>query len=90
MATLTVRDVPESVRASLRKRAARNGRSVEAEVRAILAEASKAPPARARDAKAIEQTLAEFERLMAKVKVPKGRSLTDEFVAGRRKIWGEE
>ena len=90
MATLTVRDVPESVRASLRKRAVRNGRSVEAEVRAILAEASKAPPAQARDAKAIKQTLAEFERLMAKVKVPKGRSLTDEFIAERRKMWGEE
>jgi plasmid stability protein len=39
MATLNIRNVPESVRTSLRLRAARNGRSMEAEVRTILAEA---------------------------------------------------
>jgi antitoxin FitA len=36
MATLTIRDVEEDVRASLRIRAARHGRSMEAEVREIL------------------------------------------------------
>lgn len=36
MSTLTVRDVDEDLKARLRVRAARNGRSMEAEVRAIL------------------------------------------------------
>lgn len=36
MAVLTVRRVPDSVHRALRRRAARHGRSTEAEVRAIL------------------------------------------------------
>jgi antitoxin FitA len=36
MATLTVRDFDDDLKAQLRVRAARNGRSMEAEVRAIL------------------------------------------------------
>ncbi len=36
MATLTIRDLDEELRASLRVRAARHGRSMEAEVREIL------------------------------------------------------
>ncbi len=36
MATLTIRDLDETVKARLRVRAARNGRSMEAEARAIL------------------------------------------------------
>jgi plasmid stability protein len=39
MATLTIRNVPDDVRDRLRVRAARNGRSMEAEARALLAEA---------------------------------------------------
>jgi plasmid stability protein len=39
MATLTVRGLDEDTRARLRVRAARNGRSMEAEVRAILRDA---------------------------------------------------
>ena len=39
MATLTIRDVDEKIRAQLRIRAARHGRSMEAEVRAILRQA---------------------------------------------------
>lgn len=38
MATLTIRDFDEELKARLRVRAAENGRSMEAEVRAILAE----------------------------------------------------
>lgn len=38
MATLTIRNLPEEVRERLRVRAARRGRSMEAEVRAILTE----------------------------------------------------
>lgn len=36
MATLTIRNVPEGVHQALRRRAAENARSVEAEVRALL------------------------------------------------------
>ena len=41
MATLTVRNVPDEVHRALRMRAARHGRSTEAEVRALLEEAVK-------------------------------------------------
>jgi plasmid stability protein len=41
MAILTVRNLPEDVHRALRVRAARHGRSTEAEVRAILAETVK-------------------------------------------------
>ena len=41
MATLTVRNVPDEVHRALRVRAARHGRSTEAEIRAILEEAVK-------------------------------------------------
>ncbi len=43
MATLTIRQVDEPTHAALRIRAARHGRSVEAEVRAILAAATARP-----------------------------------------------
>jgi plasmid stability protein len=41
MATLTVRNLPDEVHRALRLRAARHGRSTEAEVRALLEEAVK-------------------------------------------------
>jgi plasmid stability protein len=41
MAMLTVRNLPDEVHRALRVRAARHGRSTEAEVRAILEEAVK-------------------------------------------------
>ena len=41
MAMLTVRKLPDEVHRALRLRAARNGRSTEAEVRAILEDATK-------------------------------------------------
>lgn len=41
MAMLTVRNLPDEVHRALRVRAARHGRSTEAEVRAILEEAIK-------------------------------------------------
>ena len=45
MASLTVRKLEEALKASLRLRAAQNGRSVEDEVRMILREATEAPVA---------------------------------------------
>jgi antitoxin FitA len=43
MATLTIRDFDDELKARLRVRAAENGRSMEAEVRAILAEVLARP-----------------------------------------------
>jgi plasmid stability protein len=44
MATLTIRNLPEPVRRSLKERAAAHNRSMEAEVRAILEEATATRP----------------------------------------------
>src|SRR3984885_11396466 len=44
MASLTIRKLDDAIRDELRLRAARNGRSVEDEMRAILREASQNPP----------------------------------------------
>ena len=44
MASLTIRKLDEAIKAELRLRAARNGRSVEDEVRVILREASQNRP----------------------------------------------
>lgn len=43
MGTLTIRNVDEVTHSRLRERAARHGRSVEAEVREILSDATDAP-----------------------------------------------
>lgn len=48
MAAVSIRDLDDSVRDRLRQRAARNGRSMEAEMRAIL-EAAVAEPERKPD-----------------------------------------
>ena len=45
MATLTIRNLDEELRANLRVRAARHGRSMEAEVREILRDAMTRPAA---------------------------------------------
>lgn len=43
MANLSVRNLPEEIHRALRMRAARNGRSTEAEIRAILEETVRPP-----------------------------------------------
>lgn len=54
MATLNVRNLPDSVHASLRVRAARSGRSMEAEAREILTNACR-PSNGEPDPKALQQ-----------------------------------
>lgn len=81
MATLTIRNLPDDVRDKLRSRAARKGRSTEAEVRSLLAEAvgveprTPEPEYRAR----VACMQAEMRRF-----VRPGRSLVDEVIAERR------
>jgi len=78
MATLNIRKLPEEVRTKLRLRAAKANRSMEAEARAILAEAVKREPAPAFDAKALQ----DFVASLFGGKPPK---LTDELIAERRR-----
>ena len=88
MATLTIRNLPDAVRDKLRILAAQNGRSMEAEARNLLTSAVSAPPAPpgsddvAKRVKEVQDALKPY--------LPEGVNLVDEFLAGRRRMWGEE
>ena len=88
MATVTVRNLPPEVRQGLRELAASNGRSMEAEARAVLTNAVKAARKKP-DAKAAAAAVRRMQKLMADVRPKKGDSLVDEFLAERRAMWGE-
>ena len=77
MATLTIRNVPEEVRERLRLRAAQAGRSMEAEVRAILEAATLEEEARLA-AGALQDWVAELYG----GRPPRGAA--DELIAERR------
>ena len=68
MAALTVRNLPEETRRALKVRAARNGRSTEAEVRDILEQAVR-PPERLK----IGSELAAFGRRFGGVDIEASR-----------------
>src|SRR5437763_5730180 len=77
MAALTVRNLSDEVRDRLRERAAKNGRSMEAEVRAIL-EAACAP----RATMSIEEVQAWVDRLYSG---RKPKNVVEDFIAERRR-----
>jgi plasmid stability protein len=85
MATLTVRNVPEDVHKALRLSAAANGRSVEAEVRARLAESVREP------AKGVAERAATLDAegrpsaigLWADVPYPEGRLVSEDYRASQ-------
>jgi plasmid stability protein len=79
MAVLNIRSLPEKVHARLRIKAAKSGRSMEAEAREILANACKTETSTL--AAADLQRL--VDELYAKRKRPK--SVVDEFLADRRR-----
>ena len=76
MSTLTIRNVPEHVRQWLRERAARNGRSMEAEVRAILEERSRYEPQLS-----VEEVQAWIDELFGP---NKPNNVVEELIAERR------
>jgi plasmid stability protein len=78
MAVLTIRNLPDEVRERLRRRAARAGHSMEAEVRAILARASAEPEQR----KSAE-VLRDWVRKHYGPNLPK--NVVDDFIAERRR-----
>ena len=62
MATLTIRNIEPTIKERLRVRAAQNGRSMEAELRAIVTEAVEAP-ARPPEVNLYDRIRARFEPL---------------------------
>lgn len=88
MATLTVRDLPDDVRDKLRIRAAENGRSMEAEVRTVLAVAVGSSSPSDRQAN-WEAAIHEAQEAFAPFRNPK-LSIVDELIADRRlEAWRE-
>lgn len=83
MASLNIRKLPEDVRARLRVRAAKAGRSMEAEVRAILASAVAAEEAPSFDPSALQDFIAGLFGGTP----PR---LTDELIAERRREAAKE
>ncbi|MFI4988240.1 MAG: Arc family DNA-binding protein [Alphaproteobacteria bacterium] len=83
MATLNIRKVPEEIRAKLRVRAAKAGRSMEAEARAILAEAVGEEAPRPFDP-------AELQDFVAGLFGGRPPALTDELIAERRREAAKE
>lgn len=81
MATLTIRNVPPDTHQKLRMRAARNGRSVEEEVRQILAEKTQgvvSPPATE------EELMAAVRRAQELFAPMRKRYSVDKFIAEKR------
>jgi plasmid stability protein len=62
MASLTVRNLDDNVKKRLRKRAAENGRSLEAEVRDILNKTAASRPSKAQTGLDLVKPLMEFTR----------------------------
>jgi len=83
MATLTIRSLPDEVHARLRVRAAKNGRSTEAEARAILTSACP-------DESGLS-TLEDVQRWVDEMLGGnKPKNVVDEFIAERRREGARE
>lgn len=80
MSTLTIRKLPDDVHARLRVRAATNGRSMEAEVRAILVSACSEEQTQRR----LEAWQALKARTSAAYGASKPTHVVDDFIAERR------
>lgn len=79
MATLTIRNLPEEARDALRRQAADNRRSMEAEARALICAGVRRAPDAAKRAAAIARLQAMGDKL--KKRLPEGWSVVDEFLA---------
>jgi antitoxin FitA len=83
MATLTIRNVDEHTHKALRLRAAEHGRSVEEEVRRILAEQVTRPPEyrNPKTPEEIGEAVKSIQELFAPLR---GRYSVDQFIAEKR------
>ena len=88
MATLTIRNLPDEVRKELRVRAARNGRSMEAEARQVIADAMGKSGSADLQAE-WKGSIREAQEAFAPFRNPK-ISAVDELIAERRlEAWRE-
>ncbi len=88
MAVLTIRNLPDEIRTRLRVRASRNGRSMEAEARAIIAGAVNAPSPvdLAGTVARLQDLIAQSgKKLRAKPKGPSRIDSVDSFLRDRRR-----
>ncbi len=88
MATLTIRNLPDDVRDALRVRAAKHGRSMEAEVREMLATMIRngdVLPDREQALKRIEHA-----RAMVAQRVKQDDRQLDGFISERLELWGHQ
>lgn len=83
MATLTIRNVPEETHKALRLRAAEHGRSVEEEVRRILAEQAGKKP-EYRNPKTPEEIAAAVKAAQQRFAHLRGKYSVDQFIAEKR------
>ena len=84
MATLTIRNLPDEIYDRLRTRAARNKRSMEAEARDIVSAAVRPTPESSAEA------VRRMQELVARLpKETRDNFTVDNFLAERRKMWGE-
>ena len=95
MATLTVRNLSPHVQQGLRERAARRGRSMEAEVRDILSNAVQGDQRVSPQEKKIlspkaQAALARLRDVFAAKPGEAKETLVDDFLAQRRAEWGED
>jgi plasmid stability protein len=87
MPSLTIRNLDGEVKARLRVRAARNGRSMEAEAREVLAAAVSEPEELS--VAALEEIVRDIQAAFAPYRIPKV-SVVDELIAERRlEAWTE-
>jgi plasmid stability protein len=84
MPTLTIRNVPDRVHQALRRRAAENERSVEAEVRALLEAASTSKASDWRS------ELGDIQKKARKALGDPPKGAVKRFVAERRSDWDEK
>jgi len=83
MATLSIRNLDEKAHKNLRLRAAEHGRSVEEEVRRILAEEVKGIPSY-RDPRSAEEIAAAVKSLQARFVPLRGNYSVDQLIVAKR------
>ena len=88
MATLTIRNLPDPVRDRLRLRAAKRGRSMEAEAREVLAQAV-APDSASTTAAEVAARMRRAQAIV-QARIDPSRSLVDELIEQRRRESAEE
>ena len=88
MATLTIRNLPDPVRDRLRLRAAKRGRSMEAEAREVLAQAV-APDSASMSAAEVAARMRRAQAII-RARIDPSRSLVDELIEQRRRESAEE